>query len=148
MIAGTGISEQIGFGPKAFRKLQSCLVAAEAACSKGDFPVVTVESALAAVDGLATATEAAAVPTELAAVVAEDPKATSGAAQPIKLVRQVMPRVRLKQNKKADRPHGFDLLGWALNEIGLFRLADNIKYSSCPRFVYHWFKYTVWSLVI
>ena len=139
---------QIGFGPKAFRKLQSCLVAADAACSKGDFPVVTVESALAAVDGLATATEVAAVPTELAAVVAEDPKASIGAAQPIKLARQAVPRVRLKKNKKADRLHGFDLLRGALKELGLFRLADNIEYSSCPRFAYNWFKYTVWSLVI
>jgi hypothetical protein len=139
---------QIGFGPKAFRKLQSCLVAAEAACSKGDFPVVAVESALAAVEGLAAATETAAVPTELAAVVAEDPKATSGAAQPVKLARQVMPRVRLKQNKKADRPHGFDLLRGAVKEISLFRLTDNIKDSSCPRFAYNWLKYAVWSFII
>jgi hypothetical protein len=80
-----GISTQIGFGPKAFRKLQSCLVAAEAACSKGDLPVVAVEIALAAVEGLATATETAAVPAELATVVAELPMASSGAAQPVKL---------------------------------------------------------------
>jgi len=145
----TGIFTQIGFGPKAFRKLQSCLVAAEAACSKGDFPVVTVESALAAVEGLAAAAEIVAVPTELAAVVAEDPKASIGAAHPIKLMRQVMPRVRLKQNKKADRPHGFDLVRRVtLKEIDLFWLADNIKYSGRPRFAYNWFKYTVWSLVI
>jgi hypothetical protein len=83
LIAGIGISEQIGLGPKAFRKLQSCLVAAEAACSKGDFPVVAVEMALAAVVGLATAIETAAVPAELAAVVAEPPKAINGAAQPV-----------------------------------------------------------------
>lgn len=76
---------QIGLDPKAFRKLQSCLVAAEAACSSGDLPVVTVESVLAAVLGFATATLAAAVPTELAAVVAEPPKATSGATQPVRL---------------------------------------------------------------
>ena len=139
---------QIGFGPKAFRKLQSCLVAAEAACSKGDLPVVAVESTLAAVEGLAAATETAAVPTELAAVVAEDPKASSGAAQPIKLARHAMLKVRLKKNKKADRPHGFDLLGVALKEICLFRLADNIKYSSCPRSAYNWLKYTVWSFAI
>ena len=80
-----GISTQIGFGPKAFRKLQSCFMAAEAACSKGDLPVVTVEIALAAVVGLATATEAAAVPAELATVVAELPRAISGAVQPVKL---------------------------------------------------------------
>jgi hypothetical protein len=139
---------QIGFGPKAFRKLQSCLVAAEAACSKGDFPVVAVESALAAVEGLAAATETAAVPTEPAAVLAEDPKASSGAAQPIKLPRHAMLKVRLKQNKKADRPDGFDLLRAALKKMSLFRLADNIKYSSCPRFAYNWFKYTIWSFVV
>ena len=81
---GTGISEQIGFGPKAFRKLQSCLVAAEAACSKGDFPVAAVEIALAAVEGLATATDTAVVPAELATPVAEPPKAIKGAAQPVK----------------------------------------------------------------
>ena len=144
----TGIFTQIGFGPKAFRKLQSCLVAAEAACSKGDFPVVAVESALAAVEGLAAATETAEVPTEPAAVLAEEPKASSGAAQPIKLVRQAMLRVMLKKNKKADRPDGFDLLRVALKEMSLFRLADNIKYSSCPRFAYNWLKYTVWSFII
>jgi hypothetical protein len=83
----------MGFGPKAFRKLQSCLVAAEAACSKGDLPVVAVETALAAVVGLATATETAAVPAELAAVVAELPNASKGAAQP----------VRLKQRAKLPR---------------------------------------------
>jgi hypothetical protein len=84
-----GISTQMGFEPKAFRKLQSCLVAADAACSSGDFPVVTVEIALTAVVGFATATEVAALPTELAAVVAELPKAMSGAAQPVKLRQSV-----------------------------------------------------------
>ena len=96
-MVGIGISEQMGLGPKAFRKLQSCLVAAEAACSKGDFPVVTVEMALAAVEGLATATVAAAVPAELAAPVAELPRANNGAAHPLKLRQRVAtPRVLLK----------------------------------------------------
>jgi len=80
-----GISEQIGFGPKAFRKLQSCLVAAEAACSRGDLPVVTVEMALAAVEGFATAADTTTEPAELATVVADPPKASNGAAQPPKL---------------------------------------------------------------
>lgn len=75
---------QIGLDPSAFRKLQSCLVAAEAACSSGDLPVVTVEIALAAVLGFATASVAAAVPAELATEVAEPPSAKSGAAQPVK----------------------------------------------------------------
>lgn len=98
-----GISEQIGFGPKAFRKLQSCLVAAEAACSRGDLPVVTVEMALAAVEGLATAADTAAEPTELAAVVADPPKASNGAAHPPKLRQStILP--------KADQPERVDLL--------------------------------------
>ena len=88
---------QIGLGPKAFRKLQSCLVAAEAACSKGDFPVVAVEMALAAVDGLATATETAAAPAELATPVAELPKAINGAAHPVKFRQRVITlKVRLQ----------------------------------------------------
>ncbi len=103
LIVGMGISVQIGFGPKALRKLQSCLVAAEAACSKGDLPVLTVEMALAAVIGLATATEAAAVPAELAAVVAEPLSAINGAAQPPINVPTIAQHVmRPKEIKKAD----------------------------------------------
>jgi hypothetical protein len=92
LIVGTGISLQIGLGPKALRKLQSCLVAAEAACSRGDFPVVAVEIALAAVEGFATATETAAEPAELATLVAELPRARRGAAQPVRLRQRVMLR--------------------------------------------------------
>jgi hypothetical protein len=96
-MVGTGISLQIGLGPRALRKLQSCFVAAEAACSKGDFPVVAVEIALAAVEGFATATDAAAVPAELATPVAELPRASKGAAQPLKLrQRKIPPKVRLQ----------------------------------------------------
>ena len=83
LIVGTGISTQIGFEPKAFKKLQSCFVAAEAACSRGDFPVVAVDTALAAVLGFATAMDTAALPAELAAVVVAPPKAIKGAAQPV-----------------------------------------------------------------
>lgn len=111
LIVGTGMSEQIGFGPRAFRKLQSCLVAAEAACSSGDFPVVTVEIALAAVEGLATATDTAAVPAELATVVAELPKAIKGAAHPVKL-RQ---RVLRPKKKKAGQTKKFGLPDIAIN---------------------------------
>ena len=100
-----GISEQIGLGPKAFKKLQSCLVAAETACSRGDFPVVAVEIALAAVEGLATATDAAAVPAELATLVAELPKAIKSAAHPVKLRQRV---IRLKK-KKAGQTEKFGL---------------------------------------
>ena len=97
-----GMSEQIGFGPKAFKKLQSCLVAAEAACSKGDLPVVTVETALAAVEGLATAADTATEPAELAAVVADPPKASNGAAQAPKFRQRRMP-------PKIDQPDGLGL---------------------------------------
>lgn len=71
------------------------MVAAEAACSKGDFPVVAVEIALAAVEGLATTTVVAAVPAELAKLVAELPKAIKGAAHPIKFrEKKIPPRIR------------------------------------------------------
>ena len=87
----------MGFQRMALRKLQSCLVASEAACSKGDLPVAAVETRLAAVTGLATATVATAVPAELAAAVEELPSATSGAAQPIKLkLRDKTPRIKVK----------------------------------------------------
>ncbi len=87
----------MGLGPRALRKLQSCLVAAEAACSRGDLPVVTVEIALAAVEGLAAVTETAAVPAELATPVAELLRASNGAAQPVKLrQRKMPPKVRLQ----------------------------------------------------
>ena len=138
----------MGFGPKAFKKLQSCLVAAEAACSKGDLPVVAVESTLAAVEGLAAATETAAVPTELAAVVAEDPKAISGAAQPMRLVRQAVRMLLLKKNNKADRLLGFSLLRMLLKKRGLFGLTDNIEHTSCPRFTDNRLKLTIWSFVV
>ena len=93
----------MGFGPKAFKKLQSCLVAAEAACSKGDLPVVTVETALTAVEGLATAADTTTEPAELAAVVADPPNAINGAAQPPKLRQRIM-------YPKADQPDRLGLL--------------------------------------
>jgi hypothetical protein len=105
----------MGLNPKAFKKLQSCLVAADAACSRGDFPVVTVDTALAAVLGLATAADTATVPAELAAAVealpSVPPIATSGAAQPDTASRVKVPMRRLKKcNKKADQSEACDLL--------------------------------------
>ena len=82
MILGTGISSQIGLGPTILIKLHSFLVAADAACSNGDFPVVTVDATLVAVAGLATATAATLEPAELAAAVPLAPIAAIGAAQP------------------------------------------------------------------
>jgi hypothetical protein len=102
LILGIGMSEQIGFDLKAFKKLQSCLVAADAACSKGDLPVVTVETALTAVEGLATAADTATVPAELAAVVADPPNAINGAAQAPKLRQRMM-------TPKTDQTDGFGL---------------------------------------
>ena len=60
-------------------------MAAEAACSKGDFPVVALEAMLMDVAGLATAT----APTLLAAAVLELLNAASGAAQPVSVLRQM-----------------------------------------------------------
>jgi hypothetical protein len=139
----------MGLGPRALRKLQSCLVAAEAACSKGDFPVVTVVIALAAVEGLATATETAAVPAELATPVAELPRASNGAAQPVTVRQRKMPPIiRPQEMQKADQPDGFDLLEWEVKIRCLFALADNVKYPCCPRCAYNGFKFTIGSFVI
>jgi hypothetical protein len=82
MTLGIGISSQIGLEPMILVKLHSFLVAAEATCSKGDLPVVTVEAMLVAVTGLATATAATLVPAELAAAVLLALIAAIGAAQP------------------------------------------------------------------
>ena len=78
---GTKTSIQIGCPESGLKKLHSFLVAAEAACSKGDFPVAAVETMLVAVIGLATAAVVAAVPTELAAAVPDAPRAARGATQ-------------------------------------------------------------------
>ena len=80
-MAGMGTSSQIGLGPTTFIKLHSFLVTADAACSRGDLPVVAVERRLVAVIGLATAAVVAAVPAELAAAVPEAPSAAKGAIQ-------------------------------------------------------------------
>jgi len=77
------MSWQMGLGPNRFKKLHSFLVASEAACSSGDLPVVTVETTLTAVLGLATATVATLPPTAAAPVPAL-PSAANGKAQPEK----------------------------------------------------------------
>ena len=76
---------QIGFAFITLKKLHSFFVAAEAACSKGDFPVVAVEAILIDVVGLATAT----APTLLAAAVLELLNAAKGAAHPESVLRQI-----------------------------------------------------------
>jgi hypothetical protein len=72
----------MGLDPMTLKKLQSFLVAADVACSKGDLPVVAVDATLAAVTGLATAAAPTAEPAELAAAVPDVPNAASGATQP------------------------------------------------------------------
>ena len=78
VMGGITISMQMGFESITLKKLHSFFVAAEAACSKGDFPVAAVEAMLIDVAGLATAT----APTLLAAAVLVLPNAAKGAAHP------------------------------------------------------------------
>jgi hypothetical protein len=84
VIDGIRISMQIGLELRALKKLQSFLVAAEVACSKGDFPVAAVVARLAAVAGYAAAAEPAAAPAELTAALPLVPRAAIGAKQPFK----------------------------------------------------------------
>jgi hypothetical protein len=84
MIGGITNSWQTGLGPNRFKKLHSFLVACEAACSKGDFPVVTVEATLTAVLGFAIAAVATALPVAPAVAVPALPMAAKGRAQPDK----------------------------------------------------------------
>ena len=119
---------QMGLGPKALRKLQSCLVAAEAACSSGDLPVVAVESRLAAVVGLAIAIEVAAVPAELAAAVVELLKASRGAAQPVvKHPRMRAQRVRRVPIKKQTKPKDLICLVGLPRESVYLRLQTTLN---------------------
>jgi hypothetical protein len=88
---GKTTSMQMGLESITLKKLHSFLVAAEAACSKGDFPVAAVEARLAAVLGLATA----AVPTVLAAAVPLLLRIAIGAAQAVSKPKTKMkPRLR------------------------------------------------------
>jgi hypothetical protein len=82
MMGGITNSWQTGLGPSRFKKLHSFFVASEAACSKGDLPVVTVEATLIAVLGLATAAVATAPPAALAVAAHALPMAAKGRAQP------------------------------------------------------------------
>lgn len=81
---GTETSTQIGLDESGLKKLHSFLVAAEAACSKGDLPVAAVEAKLVVVIGLATAVVAIVPPAELAAAELDAPIAAMGATQPCK----------------------------------------------------------------
>lgn len=89
---GKTTSMQMGLESMTLKKLHSFLVAAEAACSKGDFPVAAVEAKLAAVLGLAIA----AVPAVLAAAVPLLLRTASGAAQAVN-----NPNAKMKPNPRA-----------------------------------------------
>ena len=96
---GKTTSMQMGLKSMTLKKLHSFLVAAEAACSKGDLPVAAVEARLAVVLGLATA----AVPAALATVVLPLLSAARGAAQALN-----NPSVKMKPNQRAvTRPQWF-----------------------------------------
>jgi len=116
---GTGMSMQIDLAKSGLKKLQSFLVAAEAACSTGDLPVATVDATLVAVIGLATAAVATAPPAELAAAELDAPTAASGATQPCKSKQAII------RNGQAQKFQWY-------RECNLLLLADNIKYPSRP----------------
>ena len=90
----------MGFEPTTLKKLHSFLVAAEAACSRGDLPVAAVEARLAAVPGLATA----AVPTALAADVPVLLSTANGAAHadknPNAMLKQIPRKARIRKYRK------------------------------------------------
>ena len=122
VILGRITSMQIGFESITLKKLHSFLVAADAACSRGDLPVAAVEARLTAVPGLATA----AVPTALAAAVLELLKAAKGAAHPL--------------IKKTDTPRADKTIGFDVSKPALLCPASNVKYSGWPRSILNGFK--------
>lgn len=108
----------MAFPPTRLNKLQSILVAAEVACSRGDLPVVTVEATLVAVTGLATAAVPAAVPAVLAEAVLADPIAANGAAQALstRVINKMPASLRLGKQ----------------NDLELLSATRNVKYSRSP----------------
>ena len=76
---GTVTSMQSTCEPIRLKRLHSFLVAADAACSSGDLPVVTVDVRLAAVTGFAAAAVVMLVPAVLDTAVPEAPIAAMGA---------------------------------------------------------------------
>lgn len=115
---GTVTSMQITCEPIRLNRLHSFLVAADAACSSGDLPVVTVDATLAAVTGLATAAVAMLVPAVLDAAVPEAPIAASGATQAL---RKILTKIEMTK-----RPA---LVARLMN---LLATASNVKNSSSP----------------
>jgi len=115
---GMVTSTHIWFDPTRLKRLHSFLVAAEAACSRGDLPVTTVEAKLVAVTGLATAAEATAVPAVLEAAVPEAPMAAIGATQAL--------RKKGRQRVPTSMPA---LVNW---RIKLLASTSNVKHSGGP----------------
>ena len=115
---GVVTSIQMTCEPIRLKRLHYFLVAAEAACSSGDLPVVTVDATLAAVTGLATAAVAMLVPAVLDAAVPEAPIAARGATQAL--------RKMLVKRALTKRPV---LVARLMN---LFAAASNVKHSSSP----------------
>lgn len=130
-----GDSIQMGLPLTKFVKLHSFLVATEATCSRGDFPVVAVETMLVAVIGLAIAALVAAVPTELAAAVVELPKTAKGAAQ---LDSKTGQKIRGHTQR-------VDLLEGDLNLLGF---AGNVKNPGSPGAIDYWLKWRVRRFII
>jgi len=128
---GIATSIQIAFPPTRLNKLQSFLVAAEVACSRGDFPVVIVDTTLVAVAGLATAAVVAAVPAVLADAVLALPIAAKGAAHPISSKAQV---------RKLASPSARMQVRWKL-----LATTSNVKHSCRPRAIFNGFKSAVRS---
>ena len=110
---------QIDCPESGLKKLHSFLVAADAACSKGDLPVAAVDARLVAVAGLATAADTAAPPAELAAAELVAPIAAIGATQACK------PKQAIISSGQAQK------FKWG-PKCNLTLLADNIEYSSRP----------------
>ena len=115
---GTVTSIQMTCEPIRLNRLHSFLVAADAACSSGDLPAVTVDATLAAVTGLATAAVAMLVPAVLDAAVPEVPIAARGAMQAL---RNILAKIALTK-----RPA---LVARLMN---LLAAASNVKNSSSP----------------
>lgn len=121
---------QMGFESTIFKKLHSFLVAAEAACSKGDLPVAAVEARLAAVPGLATA----AVPTALAADVPELLSTAIGAAHADKNTSAAHKPIQRKARVCKYRE--------------LLATTGSIKNARSPRTIWNSFKNTLRSFLI
>ena len=115
---GTETSTQIGLDDRGLKKLHSFLVAAEAACSMGDLPVVTVDATLAAVIGLVTVAVAMLVLAVLDTAVPEAPIAAIGATQ--------APRKMLANSTPTTRP------ALVVRLIKLLATASNVKNSGSP----------------